>query len=582
MQIKHKLLLSFVAIIVVPFLLVGYFSLRHASDMTQAQVSDALYRLAQQNGMTVERTLDGMNDKTLKFIDEHFTEDAKAPIDLKNIDESNYNTVSELISKYSLDGTSYVLYARRSGENQDELPFEQVKSGLIFASKEDLPEYYEEAVKLRGTGIIRFVSFGNSIPTICYIRAILEPGTTDHVLGVLYVTNLEILLYNDIWSSQIPSGSGVYLLNDRSEILVSMPDRPRGDILELPKKAQLPVTGRETVSWNGKETLFTHIFHTKYDTKLVYEVPVKSMIGQQESYQRVLLIVMTLCFLLIAGYLAYLAGVMLGPLGKLSRVAEKYEPGMTFNIGKSVRRKDEIGKVYDSFDRMTERVNQLVRERYILEMKQQEMELITLHTQVTPHLLYNTLDSIYWLAIDKDKPELARMVKDLSSLLRIGLSRGRELVAVREELQHIQAYVRLQLERYNHVFSVHWEVDDGALELLTPKVILQPIVENSILHGVGKMDGEGEIWISIAAAGEHLTFIIEDNGFKASDPELLNRQLANGEGGYGIRNVDRRIKLHFGASYGICYSARTGGGLRAEIRLPIRRPDIQAASEGSS
>ncbi|BBI31170.1 sensor histidine kinase [Cohnella abietis] len=581
MQIKHKVILSFIVIIVIPFLLVGYFSMRHASDMTKTQVSDALYRLAKQNGMTIERTLDGMNNKTLKFIDEHFTEDAKSPIDLKSIDESNYNTVSELISKYSLDGTSYVLYARRLGENQDELPFEQVKSGLIFASKDELPDFYEESVKLRGTGIIRYVSFGNSLPTICYIRAILEPGNTENVLGVLYVTNLEILLYNDIWSSQIPSGSGVYLLNDRSEILVSMPDRPRGEIMELPQKARLPVTGQETLNWNRKITFFAHIFQTKYDTKLVYEVPVKSMIGEQESYQRVLLIVMTLCFLLIAGYLVYLVSVMLGPLRKLSRVAEKYEPGMTFGIGKTTRRKDEIGKVYESFDRMTDRVNQLVRERYMLEIKQQEMELITLHTQVTPHLLYNTLDSIYWLAIDKDKPELARMVKDLSSLLRIGLSRGRELVAVRDELQHIQAYVRLQLERYNHVFTVHWVIEEGVMELLTPKVILQPIVENSILHGVGKMDGEGEIWIRIDSTEEDLTFVVEDNGFKAPDPDMLNRQLANGEGGYGIRNVDRRIKLHFDSSYGICYSARSGGGLRAEIRMPLRKPETQA-SEGST
>lgn len=571
MQIKHKILLAFLAFVVIPFVIVGSFSSGHASEVTKKQVGDALYRLAKQNGITVERSLYAMNEKTLKFIEEHFTEGAKSPVDLRGISNlSQYNTVNDLISKYTLDGTEYALFVPYSNEEQTKYTVSSGKaSGLIYTSPDDLPPYYEEAAALKGRGIIRYVSFGDAVPSVCFVRAVMDPHES-RVLGVLYVMNLEVILYSDIWSSQIPSGSGIYVLNERSEILTSMPEAESGTKLELPAAIDLPGNVSRFMDWHGRETFFTAVYQSHFDTRLVYEVPVKAMVGEQQAYQRVLLIVMVLCFLFVAGYLLYMLGLVLNPLYKLTRMTEKYEPGMTFSTGPAFGRKDEIGKVYGSFHRMTERVNQMVEERYELEMRNQRMELMTLHTQITPHLLYNTLDSIYWMAIDKDESELARMVNDLSSLLRIGLSRGKELVAVREELLHIQAYVRLQLQRYNDAFRVNWEIDEALLDKVTPKVVLQPLVENAILHGVGKMDGEGEIWIRIGRHEEMLSLIVEDNGFKPADPDELNAMTDNEEGaGYGARNVHRRIVLHFGPRYGLRYSRRPGGGTVAELRLPL-------------
>ncbi|QJD86766.1 sensor histidine kinase [Cohnella herbarum] len=573
MPLKNKIILSFLAFIVIPFLIVGGFSYRQASEMTKEQVSLTLFRLAKQNGITLERTLNSMNEKTLKFIEEHFINNAKSPIVLSQIsDLSEYNTISDIISKFTLDGTHYALFVPDANDKWNYTLDSGKEFGLIYTDSNRLPPFYEEAVQLRGTGIIRVVKFGDSLrPTVCFVRAIVDPQDSKQTLGVLYVTHLETILFNDIWDNQVPSGSRSYLINERNEVLSSDSNEQIGSKMDIPVQMQQITNDYRVVNWHNRQVLFTSIYNQKFSTRLVYEVPVHTMIGEQESYQRVLFVVMLLCFLFVAGYLVYMLRLMLSPLHKLSKLAERYEPGMTFSLLSMVQRNDEIGKMYGSFQRMTERVNQLVGERYLLEMKQQQMELMTLHTQITPHLLYNTLDSIYWTAIDKDEPELARMVKDLSSLLRIGLSRGRELVTVREEIQHIQAYTRLQLQRYQNVFEVHYDLDEGLLDETTPKVILQPIVENAILHGVGKMDGEGEIWIRAVRGAEYFAFIIDDNGFKPADPESLHRLMAFGVGeGYGIRNVDRRIKLHFGDAFGIRYSLREDGGTRAEIRLPIR------------
>lgn len=582
MQLKHKVILSFLAFILIPFLIVGSFSVLKAQEMTKEQVSLTMFRLAKQNEITIERTLYSMNEKTLKFIEEHFIETAKRPIDPLAISNlSEYNAVSDVISDYTLDGTRYALFVPVTSEVPEYMIDSGKKSGLIYTAHSSLPPFYEEAVKRRGSGIIRVVPLSDSGgPTVSFIRAVMDPHTSSRVLGVLYVTHLETLLFNDIWDSQIPAGTRSILVNERFETLTSVPDMQIGSMVELPGKMKSAKDLYGIEKWRGKEMLFTAVYNQNFNIRLIYEVPEHTIIGEQEAYQKVLLFVMVLCFLFVFGYLIYLLRLVLNPLNKLSRITEKYEPGMTFSLKTMLSRNDEIGKMYGSFQRMTQRVNQMVEERFLLEMKQQEMELITLHTQITPHLLYNTLDSIYWSAIDKDVPELARMVKDLSSLLRIGLSRGKELVTVREEIQHIQAYVRLQMQRYQDSFQVHWEISDDVLDEITPKVILQPIAENAILHGVGKMDGEGEMWIRAFRRDAGLIFVVEDNGFKPADPETLHRQMRNGEGeGYGIRNVDRRIKLHFGLSYGIVYSLRHGGGTRAEIHLPLSQPNFAAEAK---
>lgn len=571
MQLKHKLILSFLLFIAIPFLVVGWYSAHQASKVTKEQVSATLYRLGKQNGMTLERTLGNMNDKTLKFYEEFFSTTAAQPIDPKQIHQlEEYNAVSKMIANYTLDGTRYALVVARDSEKQLVALDSGLSSGLIFASREELPPYYDEAVEQRGTGLIRVLPFGETGgSTACYIRAIVDPHDAAQVIGVLYVTQLEIVLVGDIWDEQIPAGGSSYLVNERGDILAAAPEGRVGTSLALPREIAEQRNGYRIADWGGRQVLFTSVYNQRFGTRLIYEIPVEAMVGDQNFYSSVLLTVMALSFVLVLGYLVYLIRLMLRPLNRLSRMTEKYEPGVTFRLEEMLRRNDEIGKMYGSFQRMTERVNQMVEERYLLEMKQQELELMTLHTQITPHLLYNTLDSIYWSAIDKEVPELARLVKDLSSLLRIGLSRGRELVPVSEEIQHIQAYIRLQLERYQHAFQVHWDLDEQLAEEITPKVILQPIAENAILHGIGKMDGEGEMWIRSVCGETTFSFLIEDNGFKPADPEKLHRLMRLGDGeGYGIRNVDRRIKLHYGEGYGIRYSKRPGGGTVACITLP--------------
>lgn len=171
------------------------------------------------------------------------------------------------------------------------------------------------------------------------------------------------------------------------------------------------------------------------------------------------------------------------------------------------------------------------------------------------------------------------MVRDLSMLLRIGLSRGRTMITAGEELEHAQAYTRLQTKRYPGTFEVWWQIGDSLRDYETPKVIIQPLIENAILHGVRGMDGEGEIRVSAVQTEGTLRFIVEDNGHLPVDLEELAAILREEHSarGYGIRNVHQRIQLHYGEAYGLSYERSVEGWTRAVITLPLRRTKTEPA-----
>jgi two-component system, sensor histidine kinase YesM len=236
-----------------------------------------------------------------------------------------------------------------------------------------------------------------------------------------------------------------------------------------------------------------------------------------------------------------------------------------------MNRKDEIGLLNNSFIDMTKRLNQTIHDKYDLEIKQKEVELTILHSQINPHLLYNTLESIYWRTTIEGDSESAEMIHDLSMLMRIGLSRGKTLIQISEELNHVEAYIRLQQKRYNYSFTINWDIEEATKEYLIPKVVLQPLVENAIIHGIRNMEQDGQLWVSIKTVDNELKIVVEDNGYKLTDISKLTKILTDihPNEGYGIINVNKRIKLHFGESFGLSYELREAGGTRAIIIIPI-------------
>ncbi|MBD2867148.1 cache domain-containing sensor histidine kinase [Paenibacillus arenilitoris] len=238
---------------------------------------------------------------------------------------------------------------------------------------------------------------------------------------------------------------------------------------------------------------------------------------------------------------------------------------------------DEVGILYNSFSLMMSRMNRLLQDVYEMGVKEKEAELKALQAQINPHFLYNTLDSVNWMAMRGGARPIADVISSLSSLLRYSIKDADRLVLVAEEIEQVKQYICIQSICYEHVFDVIYELDPDVLACRMPRLILQPLVENAIQHGIEKLEGKGEIRITGFMRGETVQLAVSNSGAGA-DPEELNdylkgRNLFQGKPeGNGIRNVDQRLRLVFGDRYGLRYEPNGDGGIRAVLAIPLNVP----------
>ncbi|MGG1514594.1 histidine kinase [Paenibacillus oryzisoli] len=560
--------------IIGPFLIVGWISFSRTSATIKDEVGKTMLQLVKQNHATMENTLSSVRDKTVTFLDNHFFSNPKQFTFWTHIDSiSALSEADTILDRWSTDGTEYAIYMENTSNQPFPLNAAFKKQGLIYLdSRNTYPDWALQALEEKGAGTLRMATSSNGQPTITFIRSILHPEKYDQSIGFLAVSKLEVLLNKNLVSVQLPEHAGVYLFDDHDELLMKSGETDM-ELSELPDDLRNQASGYYFGETNNHKDLYAVSYEFNFHTRLIYKIPLQSIMGKQTSFQQLIMVMLAIYLLLVLLFVVYLLRNIIKPLARLVMFTRVYELGKPFDFGKesSRTRSNEFGLLYTAFIRMTARLNESIEENYGMKIKQKEQELNTLHSQITPHLLYNTLDSIYWYALESGNHDVGGMVKDLSKLLRIGLSRGKSVIPVSEELEHVRAYIRLQMKRYPGNFEVFWDIDEALDTVKMPKVIIQPLVENAIFHGIQSMDGEGQLWVRLKRTDDEMHIIVEDNGFIPVNLEKLH-MIVSGEiddKGYGIRNVQQRIQLHYGDPYGLNYVQREGGGLIASIIIPL-------------
>lgn len=236
---------------------------------------------------------------------------------------------------------------------------------------------------------------------------------------------------------------------------------------------------------------------------------------------------------------------------------------------------DEIGRLGGSFNTMVGEIRRLMQRQTQVQRQQRQAELRALQAQVNPHFLYNTLDTIQWKALEYNAVEVADMIFQLSQMFRLALNDGRELISVAEELQHTESYLKLQKIRLEDLFSAEIDCPDEARELLIPKLILQPLVENALVHGIDRQRRDGRIDIRVRLIGDQIEFTISDNGCGMSEDRLreMLAELQRHESSdhYGLYNVNERLVLSFRDQYYLSITNLSPHGLSVSLRFPFTR-----------
>lgn len=269
---------------------------------------------------------------------------------------------------------------------------------------------------------------------------------------------------------------------------------------------------------------------------------------------------------------AFLSAKISQPIKQLEKSMKMVEKGK-FDVNIDVNGEAEVAHLSKTFNIMVSRIralmDQIVREQEAKRIS----EVNALQAQINPHFLYNTLDSIVWMAENGKADDVITMVTSLARLFRISISRGRNIITVREEVEHARNYLTIQKIRYKNKFRFEIDVQEEALDCKTLKLVLQPIIENSIYHGIEYMVDEGFIKITAGIADGKLLYEVKDNGLGMSREVLeglLSQNADSGKSsGVGVKNVHERIQLYYGKKYGLQIESEEEVGTTVKIWLPV-------------
>lgn len=301
-----------------------------------------------------------------------------------------------------------------------------------------------------------------------------------------------------------------------------------------------------------------------------------------ESFKPLMLTVAIISSAMIMGMFVVLRNVVY-PINNLAgTMKEPVDGHMIYQTHEISSKIEEISILYHSYDAMLQEIDRLVREVYERGEQKRIVEIKALESQINPHFLYNTLDTIKWMALIQQGKNVAEMTSMLSKLLHISISGGHEMIPVKNEVEHVKAYIGIQQYRLDIDFEVIYMVEEETKDLLVPKILLQPFVENSIIHGFTK-EVKGVIEIMSFISEDTLILQVNDNGIGIEAQKIDNLKSEEEKGkrfsSIGIHNVRERISLICGAEYGVKINSKLGYGTSIEIRLPIRKTEEQEGNK---
>ena len=401
----------------------------------------------------------------------------------------------------------------------------------------------------------------------------------DTQLGVLLI-DLKYSALASLFSSVKLSGSGYVYLIDGDGVLIYHPERSliaSGLVTEGNQTAAAYRDGIYTQTWNGEKRsiIVRGVGYTGWKVVGVVDQPGFTM----GSSQDLLFVLVIFCayFELLIFMNVLLSKKLTDPIQKLKESVGRVEEGgesLPIYVGGTSETRELGTAVQGMVDRMRQLTEDMVREHE----QKQKSELNALQAQINPHFLYNTLDIIVWMIENGQREDAVRVVTALARFFRISLSKGRNIIPVKDELEHVRNYLLIQEMRYKNKFRYRIDCPAEAENLSTIKLVVQPIVENAIYHSMDFMDGDGLIEIRAGVSDGALSITVADNGLGMTQdvvesllttgPESNRRDSTKKGSGIGLKNVQERIRLYFGPQYGVSIQSEPDEGTTVTLHLP--------------
>lgn len=571
-SIRTTIFIYFTVTALAAGLLITFSLYQRLSGQVTAMVQDENQRLIGQVARSVESYL-----RTIMKLSDSLYYGA-----VKNADLSSESVGSELTLLYdnNKDNVDNIALFSEDGMLVEAVPAARLKPNLDVTGE---PWFRDALEKTENQHFslphVQYIFDNNENQyrwVISLSRAVELTSGTSTAQGILLVdisySSLE-QLFDGVTAGK---GGYVYLISSDGELLY----HPKMQLIDSGRMQENNVAAAAYKDGNHMEEFdgssrFVTIKSIGYTGWKVVGVTPENVVTLNTIKTRLFIVfIIALILFILALINSYISSRITNPIKELEKSVGILEEG-NLDVPVYAGGSYEIQHLGKSIGDMAAQIRLLMKDIVTEHEAKRKQEFDTLQSQINPHFLYNTLDIIVWMIENEQKAEAVKAVTALARFFRISLSKGKSIITVRDELEHVRNYLMIQHMRFKNKFTYEIQAEDGVLELASLKLMLQPLVENAIYHGMEFMDGDGEILLKVWKEEGDLYFSVIDNGLGMTEEQVRNlftgaSHVDSKRGsGIGVKNVNERIKLYFGEKYGLSIESEPDEGTTVKIHLPV-------------
>ncbi|MCP8967764.1 cache domain-containing sensor histidine kinase [Ectobacillus ponti] len=583
LKLRSKLIISYIILTVIPVSVIGYIAYKQYVRSIEQQVGEYIPLLLEQASEDIENEMNSLK----KMPDLLYNSNQVIEVLRK---DAHQNKSSLLKDQFTVN--SYLARTFINGGNPDILGAFIVSKNRLFSSTKipyeqfdfsnpSLP--YGQDLNLKGKTAILLPSdvslvFENHPNYVLLMKQLMDVENRT-VLGTIFIAVDTDFIKHAVENLEQKNKSDMWLMTADGHILYDTNPKLVGSVDAA--AAKYPRINGSFRSPAEDKLISTHTL-AGLSWTLVHSVKVEHLTENTNQLRNVLVILFLLFVCISTLLCVIMAWNVSDPLSRLTRLMKRVEKG-EFDVDFSVASKDEIGILAHGFNSMIARIKQLIQENYQIALQQKEAQLYALQSQINPHFIYNTLETISMAVETGQDRVVVKMVTLLGRMLRYSIGNKSSFVPIAQELKHTQDYLTIQKIRFEDRLSFQVAAELDVTKYIVPKFILQPVVENSVKYG---LEQEEDVHIEIRVYEEDggIVFHIQDNGpgmeeavLQRLQEELEREQQVKRDGSFGLMNVHTRVRMTFGAPYGMRVTSG-GQGTTVLITVPAQREEEQYAS----
>ncbi|MFD2328090.1 sensor histidine kinase [Cohnella sp. GCM10020058] len=558
LRFKHKLFLSYSLVVIIPILILGIYSFERSKFALEAQVENKWRIALTQSAGNIDGKL-RQAENVADFIGIN-----------KRIQQILKNQYSDMYALYD-DMTHYL------GPTLSEILYlnGDINKIIIYSDK-DIPEFGQFTRSSARVSDAFWYKEARTKPAlfddeerIFAVRKIVNINNNATALGVLYVEIDKNRLFQGMADSLMDQ-YGVAVMDNNRKLLYSR--NTFGDSRNALTVDQLPDSHVPKLKVDGETYRFIRIDMAEAGWSIFFYTPQKLMPVHQSDIIEATVLIAGICLLVLALIIWLFSRSFVKRIEWLNRTMLRVQNG-DLHVEVFSDSTDEIGELINRFRVMLKRINNLIDDVYRSEITQKEAEFKALQAQINPHFLYNALSLINWKAKMIHAKDISEIAGAISRFYRTTLNSGKNVISIRDEIQNTKAYLEIQSVMHDEGFDVVYDLAEDIYAYDMIKLILQPIVENAIHHGIErKKEGRGRIAVTGRLADSRIAFRVEDNG-PGMAQDVIDGIFVKQSVGYGLLNVHNRLRLFFGNDSGIAITSSVGEGTVVQLLLPAFNND---------